>query len=96
MLKLNIKIHENISVPCKLLITVTSSEDNMGYDVICKSLFVLSRKRASLHLHLLNNPLLPTDLKCNNNMFTEYLKIFFIYLAVHILWYAGSSFLMRD
>lgn len=26
MLKLNIKIHENISVPCKLLITVTSSE----------------------------------------------------------------------
>ena len=68
----------------------------MGYDVICKSLFVLSRKRASLHLHLLNNPLLPTDLKCNNNMFTEYLKIFFIYLAVHILWYAGSSFLMRD
>lgn len=52
-------------------------------------------ERELAHLHLLNNPLLPTDLKCNN-MFTEYLKFFFIYLAVYILWYVGSSFLMRD
>ena len=67
----------------------------MGYDIICKSLFVLSRKELS-HLHLLNNPLLPTDLKCSNDMFTEYLKKFFFIWLYHILWYARSSFLVRD
>lgn len=42
-------------------------------------------ERELSHLHLLNNPLLPTDLKCSNDMFTEYFKNFFIYLAVPYL-----------
>lgn len=49
------------------------------------NLYLYYPERELSHLHLLNNPLLPTDLKCNNNMFTEYLKIFFIYLAVPYL-----------